>query len=183
VSAGLRDWAATIAGDVATLRASWGGWRAAWQDARQLIRHRRVLVDTSVMTPAGAQVVLRTRLRLIGDTQTDILRGWLDAAASKDLDDTVRTHFETVAAAMHGWAAMRAMERVLILSAWCIGLLFGAATTVQKFMALPISDAVLAVFTRWHLWAGLAPAVLGHLIRWLLRLRLRAVFHHAISGL
>lgn len=134
------------------------------------------------MTPDGAQVVLRTRFRLIGDTQTDILRGWLDAAASKELDDTVRTHFQTVAAAMHGWAAMRAIERVLILSAWCIGLLFGAATTAQKFMALPMSDAVFAVFTRWHLWVGLAPAVLGHLIRWLLRLRLRAVFRHAMSA-
>jgi hypothetical protein len=65
-----------LGADVAALRASWqtvrGGWAAAVDDARQLIVRRRVLVQTK----AGQQLVLCTRLRLIGDTQTDVSRAW-----------------------------------------------------------------------------------------------------------
>src|SRR5262249_57237535 len=81
-----RGWLAATQADIAAPQASWhsvrGGGRGARQDAAELIRHRRVLVDTQAMTPDGMRTVLRTRLRLIGDAvRFFVLAGTLGSAA------------------------------------------------------------------------------------------------------
>ncbi len=176
----MRAWLAAIAADIAALRASWrsvrGGWAAARRDARELIAHRRVLVDTSAMTRNGMQVVLRTRLRLIGDTQTDILRVWFDAAPPSEIEATTNAHFQSLAAAMSGWAAAQAMERLFVQLTWILGAIVGAAAALQKILATPVSDLALALLTNWYLWTGIALPLLGSIIRWILRWRLRAMF-------
>ena len=51
----LPGWLAAIVSDVVALRTHWsgvrGGWRAARRDAEELVKYRRLLVDTSAMTP------------------------------------------------------------------------------------------------------------------------------------
>jgi hypothetical protein len=170
--------AASIAADLAVLRASWqsvrGGWMAARREARALIEHRRVLVDTQAMTRDGMQVVLRTRLRLIGDTQTDVLRGWLDNATVKDLDSTVAIHFQAVEAAIDGWSVARAMERLFARGTAAIGSLAAMAATIERILTTP--PTFHAVLINPALWSGVVFALAGSAVRRIVRWRLRVLF-------
>lgn len=176
----MRAWLAAIVADVAAVRAGWqtvhGGWRAARRDARELIAHRRILVDTPAMTRDGMRVVLRTRLRLIGDTQTDILRSWFETASGNEAQAAVDAHFQSVAAAMSGWAVARAMERLLVRFSGILGGVVSIAAAIQKIVATPSPLLVHAVLTSWALWGGFGFALLGIIIRWFVRWRLRAMF-------
>ena len=176
----MRTWIAGIAADVAAVRANWsavrGGWRAARRNARELIAHRRIRVDTSAMTRDGAQVVLRTRLRLIGDTQTDILRSWFETAPSREVQDAITAHFQSVAAAMNGWPVARAMERLLVRFAGVLGIGLSAAAAIQKILITPAPFVLHAVLASWPLWGGLVLALVGNVVRLLIRWRLRALF-------
>jgi hypothetical protein len=176
----MRAWIATIAVDVATVRASWravgGGWRAARRDARELIAHRRIDVATAAMTRDGTQVVLRTRLRLIGDTQTDILRSWLERAPGKEAEAAIDAHFRSVAAAISGWSIARAMERIVVRFAGILGGGVSMVTATLKILFAPAPLLVHAVLTSWVLWGGFGFALLGSVIRWFVRWRLRALF-------
>ena len=177
----LPGWLAAIVSDVVALRTHWsgvrGGWRAARRDAEELVKYRRLLVDTSAMTPDGMAVVLRTRLRIIGDTQTDILRRWLATATPEAVERTSKTHFQAVAAALGGWNAARAMERVVIRLGWVIG----GGWSASVLLRTPTSD-LRHVLWNWHLLAGIAaPVVLG-LARQVMRWRLRALFHRGLAA-
>src|SRR5262245_37851686 len=88
-----------------------GGWQAAWRDTVQLLAHRRVLVDTHAQTPDGSQVVLRTRVRLDGDVQTDVLRCWLVNTPRATIEVLAKAHFDSVADVTRGWSAAHAMMR------------------------------------------------------------------------
>jgi len=178
----LPGWLAAIVSDVVALRTHWsgvrGGWRAARRDAEELVKYRRLLVDTSAMTPDGMAVVLRTRLRIIGDTQTDILRRWLATATPEAVERTSKTHFQAVAAALGGWNAARAMERVVIRLGWVIG----GGWSASVLLRTPTSDLRHVLWTNWHLLAGIAaPVVLG-LARQVMRWRLRALFHRGLTA-
>jgi hypothetical protein len=172
-------WLAATRTDIAALRASWqsvrGGWLAARRDAAELIRHRRVLVDTQAMTPDGMRAVLRTRLRLIGDTETDILRAWLAAAPPEAVAAATAAHFASVAAAAGGWAAAIGMERLAVRFFVLAGTLGGAAAALHRILVTEASQLVDAVLTDWHLWVSVASGLLGGAVRWLVRLRLRAL--------
>jgi hypothetical protein len=174
-----RGWLAATRADIAALRASWhsvrGGWRAARQDAAELIRHRRVLVDTQAMTPDGMRAVLRTRLRLIGDTETVILRAWLAAAPPEAVAAAATAHFASVAAAAGGWAAAIGMERLAVRFFVLAGALGGAAAALHRVLVTEASQLVDAVLSDWRLWASVASGLLGAAVRWLVRLRLRAL--------
>jgi hypothetical protein len=179
-------WPAASIADIAALRASWGsvrgGWRAARQDAKQLLAHRRVLVDTQAMTPNGMQVVLRSRLRLSGDVETDILRAWLDATTPETVAASASEHFQAVAAAMGGWAAALGMERLATRLTIAIGSIAGAAATIRTVLASEPALLLHAVLTDWRLLAGFAFASLGVLIRWTLRWRLRSIFRGGLRA-
>lgn len=172
-----------IGGDLATLRASWqtmrGGWAAAQRDAQALIVQRRVFVETPPM--AGGQAVLRTRLRLIGDTQTDILRPWFEKAAATDLENTTQAHFKSVAAAMEGWNVVRAMESLVVQLTRIAGIGIGAIATVVQLAQTPLPLMLHAVLGNFTLWGGLGFALLGDAVRWGLRWRLRALFRRNLA--
>lgn len=168
----------SIGADIATLRAGWqtvrGGWPKVWQDARELIVRRRILVKTTAPTKQGDRLVLCTRLRLIGDTQTDVLRDWLGTSPAKDVAMVAEAHFRAVDAAMEGWNIALAMERVLLLLMSYIGLLIAATDLVTQLMTAP------SLWLRsWPLWIGLALPLLGQAARVILRWRLRTLIARA----
>jgi membrane protein insertase Oxa1/YidC/SpoIIIJ len=164
--------------DIVKLRASWqtvrGGWPQAWRDARELIVQRRILVKTSASTKQGHRLVLCTRLRLIGDTQTDVLRDWLGTTPVKDVTVVTETHFRAVDAAMEGWNIALAMERVLLQITSYIGLLIAATSFVTRIITAPS-----LLLRSWPLWFGLALPLLAQVVRIILRWRLRALFARA----
>ena len=172
--------------DIAALRASWGsvrgGWRAARQDAKQLLVHRRIMVDTQAMTPNGMQVVLRSRLQLSGDVETDILRAWLDATTPEAVGASTSEHFQAVTAAMCGWAAALGMERLATRLTIAIGSIAGGIATIRTLLVSEPALLLHALLTDWRLLAGLAFASSGVLIRWTLRCRLRAIFRSGLRA-
>jgi hypothetical protein len=116
---------ARIVDDINALRAAWnsvrGGWRAAWRDAMQLIAERRVVVETSAQLDAGAVVVLRTRIRLTADAETEVFRSWLEKSPASSIEELAKAHFVSVAAAVQGWSATLAMIRVGTMSITALG--------------------------------------------------------------
>lgn len=180
---------AAIIADIRALRDSWssvrGGWRAAWRDAAQLIAHRRVLVDTQALTPDGMKVVLRTRLRLSGDTQTDVLRVWFDRTAPELVEKKVQAHFQNVAAAMGGFAAAVGMERLISRFAILLGTvetIGGAAATIRMLLEAEPALWLHIVLTQWWLLPGIAVALFGAFARGVLRWRRRTRFHGGLTA-
>jgi hypothetical protein len=172
--------------DIRALRDSWGtvrgGWRAARRDAEQLIAHRQVLVATQAMTPDGMQVVLCTRLRLSGDTQTDILRIWFYKTKPELVDKTVQAHFQSVAEATGGFAAALGMERLTTRFAILAGTVWSAAATIRTLLEAEPASWLHIMLTQGWLMSGIAFASFGVLARWVLRWRLRARFRGGLTG-
>ncbi len=134
------------------------------------------MVDTTAMTGDGIQTVIRTRLRLSGDTQTDILRAWIDTAPLAIVEATAQTHFQSVAAAMGGFAAALSMERLATRLAMLAGSIGTAAPTIIRLLRADPALWLHILLTQWWLWSGLAFALLAMIARLLLRWRLRARF-------
>lgn len=171
--------------DLRALRDSWGsvrgGWRGARRDAAQLLAHRRLLIQTTAMTPTGTQVVLRTRLRLSGDTQTDILRVWLSVTPAEAMEQTAQAHFQSVAAAAKGWSAALGLQRLIARLAIVAGSLGSAVATLWSLVQTPPAQWPHVALTHWWLFSGFGLALLGVLARWILRLRLRASFRRGLT--
>ncbi|HXA21367.1 MAG TPA: hypothetical protein VNW90_03645 [Acetobacteraceae bacterium] len=179
-------WFADIRTDIAALRASWGsvrgGWRAARKDAAQLIAHRRIMVDTQAMLPDGMRVVLRTRVRLNGDTETDILRPWLNATTSDSVAALASTHFLAVAAATGGLAAAVAMERLATRFMVAAGTAGGAGTTIWTVLTTKLALLIPTLLTMWALLVPVALAMAGVVVKLILRRRLRGMFRRGLSA-
>jgi len=175
----------TIA-DIQALRASWatvrGGWGAARSDARQLLAHRRIMVETAAATRDGTRTVLRTRIRLSGDTQTDILRDWFATASPDAVAATTQAHFQSLAAAMGGFAAALGMERLATRFTMLIGTLASAAATINRLLREDPALWLQILVTHWWLLSGLGFALLAVIARWLLRWRLRALVRSGLGG-
>jgi hypothetical protein len=180
-------WLATSAADVKALRDSWGsargGWRAARRDAAELLAHRRISVDTQAMTPGGMQVVLRTRVRLSGDTETDILRPWRDTVAPAAMDAVVTAHFQSVAAATAGFAAAVGIERLVVRAAVLAGSVASLVVTAWHLWQTEPSWLIEALLRDRTLLTALALLLSGVLLRVILRWRLRAIFRRGLSGM
>src|SRR5262249_11838566 len=120
--------------DAKILLAAWrsapGGWRRAWHDAAAILTRREVLVETK----DGPVVVLRTRLRLHGDVQTDVLRRWLDGTPRVAVEGLARRHFESVGDAMRGWPAVRAMVRLGTQLLVALGAVAGLGSAIQTWL-------------------------------------------------
>lgn len=166
--------------DIRALHASWqtvrGGWAAARSDARQLIYQRRIMIETAAMTAGTKQTVLRTRIRLIGDTQTDILRGWLAETRPAALEQATQAHFESVAAAMGGFAAALAMERLATRLVMLGGALAGVLATLRTMLTAERVQWLHLLLSQWLVLAGSGLVLLAVLFRLLLRWRLRVLF-------
>jgi hypothetical protein len=177
--------APTIA-DIQALRASWatvrGGWGAARSDARQLLAHRRIMVETAAATPNGTQTVLRTRVRLSGDTQTDILRDWFATASPDAVAAATQVHFQSLAAAMGGFAAALGMERLATRFTMLAGTLASAAAMTNRLLREDPALWLHILATHWWLLSGLGFALLAMIARWLLRWRLRALVRGGLGG-
>jgi hypothetical protein len=175
-----------INSDLRSLRDSWrsvrGGWRGARQDAAQLVAHRRLLVDTTVITLTGTQVVMRTRLRLSGDVQTDILRGWLNTASAATIEQMTRDHFRSVAAAAAGWGAVMSAQRLGTRLTILIGSVGSVASTILTLLQNAPNHWLDIILMRWWLLSGFGLALLGAVVRWVLRLWLRARFRHGLTA-
>lgn len=174
--------------DFHALRDSWGsvrgGWRGAWRDAAQLLAHRRLLVQTTAETPTGTHIVLRTRLRLSGDTQTDILRGWLRVTSAEVVEHTAQTHFQSVAVAAGGWAAVMGLQRLLTRLTFLAGSLFSlfsAVSACRSLLHTPLAQVLQVALTEGGLWLGFALMLLGVPARWILQRRLRAIFRRGLT--
>jgi hypothetical protein len=178
-------WFAESSADIAALRASWGsvrgGWRAARQDAVQLLAHRRIMIDTQAILPDGMRVVLRTRLRLSGDTETDILRRWLDATASDTVATLASAHFQAVAAATGGLAASVGMERLATRFLIVAGTTVSAGTTIWTLMTTQSALLIPTLLARPALYVPVALAIAGLLLKLFLRWRLRGMFRRGLS--
>jgi hypothetical protein len=173
-------WLSNSVADVRVLRENWGsvrgGWRAARQDALELVMHRRILVNSHAMTANGMQIVLRTRIRLNGDTETDILRNWLDTVTPPALEASAGAHFRSVAAAVAGFAAAVSMERLVVRAALLIGFALSAIASLRSLLQTEPSRRIGALLDDWILWAALALVLGGILLRVILRWRMRAIF-------
>lgn len=163
-----------IAADISALRASWGsargGWRAAWQDAATLARHRQIVVTT----PPGPEPVLLTRIRLSGETETCVLRAWLDGKNWEDMQPTVAAHFQAIAAAAAGWPAALGMARLGSRIAGIGGLVLAARQAIRDLLTGGPTALLHMTLTNWLLFAGLVCALVGFVARPMLRRWLRA---------
>jgi hypothetical protein len=168
--------------DVEILLAAWrsapGGWRRAWRDAVAMMSHREVLVETN----DGPTIVLRTRLRLHGDVQTDILRGWLDAAPRDAVDGLTRRHFQSVGDAMRGWPAVRAMVRLGTQLLVTLGAAAGLGSAIETWLRVGWSSLLAALLADWWTVSGIALMVLAPVLRWIVRWWLRRKLRNGLFG-
>jgi len=163
--------------DARILLAAWrsapGGWRRAWRDAVAFMARRQVLVETK----DGPAIVLRTRLRLDGDVQTDILRRWLDATPRDAVEGLARRHFQSVSDAMRGWPAVRAMVRLGTQLLVTLGAVASLGSAIETWLRVGWSSLLAALLADWWTTSGIAVAVLASVlrpvVRWWLRRKLR----------
>ena len=176
--------AASPIADVKALLAAWrslrGGLTGAWRDTMQLLLHRRVLVDTHAETRRGSQVVLRTRVRLDGDVQTDVLRCWLAETAAPAVEALAKTHFQSVSDATRGLPAARIMARLAAQLLIVVGVIAGILSNLHTLLAEGWRALLPALLAHWWILSGFALAAFGFLLRPVLRFWLRRKFQ---SGL
>ena len=177
-------WPASLIADVRTAINVWnsarGGWRAAWRDALKFVRQRHIAVETRV----GVQVVLRTQIRLTGDVQTDIVRSWLDTAATgPEFLDTVNSHFQSVAAAVRGWAVLGAHIRLVSDALVVAGSLTAFVSAWRKLPALEWHAFFALVLSQAWLLAGVITALVGLGIRKGVAFWLRRLFRRSLAGI
>jgi hypothetical protein len=178
-------WPASLVSDFKALAAAWnsirGGWRGAWRDTVQLLARRRILVDTHAQTRNGMRVVLRTRVRLTGDVQTDILRCWLYDTPGPSIEALSKTHFQFVADAARGWSAVSAIVRLGSQVIVASGAIVGIPSAVRSSRQAGWESLVPALLTNWWVVSGIAAAALGFLVRRVVRVWLRKKFRGGLS--
>jgi hypothetical protein len=171
--------------EIRTLRASWAtarnGWSAARSDARQLLAHRRIMITTMAMVGGAQKRVLRTRIRLIGDTQTDVARAWIAQAAPQVVEQVTAAHFQSVAVAMSGFATALALQRLVTRLAMLGGTVAGAIPALRTLLTADRAQWLHLLLSQWWMLAGFGFALFALLVRLLLRRRLRALFRRGLG--
>jgi hypothetical protein len=127
------------------------------------------------MTLYGVRIVLGTRLRLSGETETDIFRCWIVGATGEDVETLAKAHFQVVAAAA-GWAAALGMVRLVRQFTFAVGSVTSAIAVIRPPLPFQPGQLIYALRADRAVLYGLALALLGILISRILRLRLRAIF-------
>ena len=158
-----------------------GGLPAAWRDLRQLLSDRCVTVDTEAQTPTGKQIVLRTQVRLTGDVQTDILRGWLSGTPVEAANKVLDAHFQSVNEAVRGWSAIGAAVRLGSLLTFALGMIPVASSIIQRVLHGEWQTLIRLLLTNWWALSGIVIAALSLLLRWALRLWIQWKFHRGLE--
>jgi hypothetical protein len=181
----MRTWPASLFADLNALAAGWsslrGGWQTAWRDAAQFLEHRRIVVDTLAQTPDGSRVVLRTRLRLNGDAETDILRSWIERTPRRSLDALAETHFQSVADAARGWSVAAALSRLISHLTVLFGMILGMLPAIRSALETGSSSPIPALLTNWWILSGLVTVAVGILFRRVFRVWLRWKFYRGLA--
>jgi len=168
--------------DVEILLAAWrsapGGWRRAWRDAAAILTRRQVLVETK----DGPTIVLRTRLLLHGDVQTDVLRRWLDGTPRDAVEGLARRHFQSVSDAMRGWPAVRAMVRLGTQLLVTLGAVAGLGSAIETWLQVGWSSLLSALLADWWTLSGIVVMVLAPVLRWAVRVWLRRKLRNGLFG-
>jgi hypothetical protein len=171
----------TIA-DVKILLTAWrsapGGWRRAWRDAAAMMTHRQVLVETT----DSATIVLRTRVRLNGDVQTEILQRWLEGTPRDAIEGLTRRHFQSVGEAMRGWPAIRAMVRLGTQLLATVGAFAGLGSAIATWLRMGWSELLAALLADWWTLSGIALMALAPVLRWAVRVWLRRKLRNGLFG-
>jgi hypothetical protein len=170
----VRKWLPGVTSDVLVLRGAWdsvrGGWRGALREANILIASRCAIVDTSGQTANGKHVVLRTRIWIDGDFQTDVL--WSAEIASPIID----AHFRAVWAVAGSLLVQAALKRLVTLGVVWSGTLLCVVMPMYRIIAVGFIQEAQAVILDRRIWAGLAFVVSGLTTHWALTLRTRRMF-------
>ena len=169
----VRGWPASLIANLKAAAEGWstvrGGWRSAWRDAGELIAHRRVMVETR----DGVRLVLRSRMRLNGDVQTEILRSWVESAPRPAIEALAKAHFRSLAAAAGGWRVVDALCSLASQLAVLIGAVLWFASVVRAAFETGWGSLLpLLLANRWSI-SGLVIAALGMLFRSALRIWVR----------
>ncbi|MGH7068166.1 MAG: hypothetical protein ACREFO_16160 [Acetobacteraceae bacterium] len=151
---------------------------AAWRNTANLVRHRQLIVPTR----SGAEVVLLTRVRLTGETETCVLRSWLDGTTAGDVETKAKQHFETVAAAVGASSAALGLVRFASLFAGIGGAIAAAVQAIRGLLAHGPASLPQIAATNGPLLAGLAFLLIGLALRPILRRWLRALIRRVPLG-
>jgi len=148
----------------------------------ELAEHRRIKVQTEAVTDGGKEVVVQTWIRLFGDTQTDVLKNWIQQAKSETVQVTVQAHFEAVAVRAESLESLRLFAMTTKIFAW----LGSTAILIKPLWPLLEHqewEAIIPMMlSQWHwLLAGFALPIFhqvgGRVLRW----RLRQVFRRGLT--
>jgi hypothetical protein len=149
--------------------------------AVELAGRRRIRVQTEVATAGGVEVVLRTWVRLFGDTQTDILKSWVEHTKPESAQATIQAHFDAVAASTRFLDSLRMFALATNVLAWFgfTGIAFKPLWPLLETQEWGAIIPTMLDHWRWPL-AGLALPVFHLVVRWALRWRLRQVFSRSL---
>jgi len=166
-----------IAADVRAVAAAWsargGNAPNAAENLSTLLTRRQLVIDTSGPVGDRTDIVLRTRLRLSGDSETDILRAWIQATPSADVETLCTAHFRSVAATTSLTPVIGAVIRLATDLAILMGTVGGIVAIVRGFLREGWGALGPALLANWGLAAGIILAVTGPALRMLLRTWLR----------
>ncbi|HEU0216896.1 MAG TPA: hypothetical protein VFQ90_09550 [Stellaceae bacterium] len=171
----------------ADVRAVAAAWSARGSDAPNaatnlstLLIRRQLVIDTSGPVGDRTDIVLRTRLRLSGDSETDILRDWLQTTPSADVETLCTAHFRSVAATTSLTPVIGAVIRLATDLAILMGTVGGIVAIVRDLLREGWRALGPALLANWGLAAGVILAMTGMALRILLRTwlrqKLRALF-------
>lgn len=168
------DWAR-----IAAINASTGGWAAAWQHTWEIANSRRVLVQTLAPSADRPQLVLRTRVRLNGDTQTDVCARWLGSTPKPTAEAFIAAHFRDVVVATVAWPAVAALTRLATTLLILAGLAIWPLPALQGFAGGWRGFAAALLPHRWA-WTMVPALMIGVLFRVGFRTWLRRRFSRGL---
>jgi hypothetical protein len=174
-----------IAADARAVAAAWSarGSNApnATKNLSTLLIQRRLVIDTSGPVGGRTEIVLRTRLRLSGDSETDILRDWLQTTPSTDVETLSAAHFRSVAATTSLSPVIGAAVRLITDLAIMMGTVGGIVAMVRELLREGWRVLGPALLANWGLAAGVILTTTGVALRILLRTWLRQKLRALLS--
>lgn len=174
-----------IAADARAVAAAWSARDSnapnAAKNLSALLIQRRLVIDTSGPVGDHTDVVLRTRLRLSGDSETDILRDWLQTTPSADVETLCTAHFRSVGAATSLSPVIGAAIRLATDFAVMVGTAGGIVAIARDLLSEGWRALGPALLANWGLRAGIILGIMGVVLRILLRTWLRQKLRALLS--
>ena len=123
-----------------------------------------------------------TGIRLFGDTQTDVLKGWIQQAKFESVQVTIQAHFEAVAACTKSVESLRLFAMTTNIFAW-LGFTAILIKPLWSLLETHEWEAIIPMMlSQWHwLLTALALPIFHQVGAWVLRWRLRQVFRRGLT--